>query len=697
MKYPIVLFYRFEKFNWIDHYLLEFQDKFLFTICISGERKHINNLFNYSKYNLLITFGEDDYFNEISTILPQKIINKKWIHYDKLPSFDILNDEINKKYIENVIDKRENNRPLFSVFTSTFNSYEKILRPYNSLLNQTFFDWEWIIIDDSNNDDNFIFLKEKITDLRVRIYRRAENSGCIGNVKNEAVSLCRGKYILELDHDDEIIDELLENSKNVFEKDSEIGFIYMDFINIHENGNNFKFEGILCKGYGSYYMQKYNGKWVCVYITPNVNNITLSYLICCPNHPRIWKRDVLMQLENYSEQLPICDDYELVLRTSMYTKIAKIHKMGYIQYINDNENNFSFIRNNEINRIGPQYISPLFYNKYNVHEKMKQLDAFENPIYIENHSDIWKRNNYEHKYCNLLLNIDYDKQYCIIGLESLIQNIEKIKELYINKRNDFILLDNKLPNHILCEKLDFFDFEKIKCFSLINNTVEEMTKFFHLMYLSCEHYEIIIEEKKTFTTRYDLINNYLNANDKYLEIGVEFGDTFFNINTLYKIGIDPDPKVEHDSIIIISADDFFISNIETFDVIFIDGMHQVEYVINDINNSILSISNNGIIFIDDVLPLTYEEQLKIPNNHCYENGILKYKESWTGDVWKIIYFILKNFANSIQYKIFNNENYRGVFMFKLINFFQISNRFISEINSYEYNKDFNEYKRLLFS
>ena len=69
--------------------------------------------------------------------------------------------------------------------------------------------------------------------------------------------------------------------------------------------------------------------------------------------------------------------------------------------MNDEGNNFSTIRNAEINRIGPVYISPMFYEKYGVHDKMKQLDAYENPIYITHHSDIWKRGpEYQHKRMN---------------------------------------------------------------------------------------------------------------------------------------------------------------------------------------------------------------------------------------------------------------------------------------------------------
>ena len=76
---------------------------------------------------------------------------------------------------------------------------------------------------------HFEFLREKCkNDLRIRLYCRAENSGNIGNVKNEAVSLCRGKYVLELDHDDEILPDCLFDAVEEF-KDNEVGFVYMDF------------------------------------------------------------------------------------------------------------------------------------------------------------------------------------------------------------------------------------------------------------------------------------------------------------------------------------------------------------------------------------------------------------------------------------------------------------------------------------
>jgi glycosyltransferase involved in cell wall biosynthesis len=95
--------------------------------------------------------------------------------------------------------------PEFSLFTTCYNSYDKIIRAYNSIKTQTLLDWEWVILDDSPNDEHFPFLKKALShDKRIRLYKRSENNGNIGNVKNEAVSLCRGNYLLEMDHDDEI-------------------------------------------------------------------------------------------------------------------------------------------------------------------------------------------------------------------------------------------------------------------------------------------------------------------------------------------------------------------------------------------------------------------------------------------------------------------------------------------------------------
>jgi glycosyltransferase involved in cell wall biosynthesis len=119
-------------------------------------------------------------------------------------------------------------------------------------------DWEWVVLDDSPDDAHFTFLKSVLTDKKIRLYKRSENSGNIGNVKNEAVSLCRGTYILELDHDDEIVPTLLKTAVNAFEKYPDAGFAYTECINLYENGSNYWYGDFIALGYGAYYNTKYN-------------------------------------------------------------------------------------------------------------------------------------------------------------------------------------------------------------------------------------------------------------------------------------------------------------------------------------------------------------------------------------------------------------------------------------------------------
>ena len=683
MKYPNVIFFRLKKYNNIDEFINKNQDKFDCTLNITDDDNELNKLYN-TNYHLLVTYGDNEY-DFIIKKLSQRFFSK-WIHNKDISNIEEFNNQVNTCYINNCINNRELNRPTFSIFTTCYNSYHKINRALKSILNQTLNDWEWVILDDSPDESHFDYLKKTLKDNRIRLYSKDKNSGNIGNVKNEVIGLCRGKYILELDHDDEITENLLQESVNIFEKDNEVGFIYWDFINIYENGNNFYYGNFISLGYGGYYTQKLNNKWVNVYITPNINNITTSYLVSMPNHPRIWRRNVLNKLEDYSEYLPICDDFEILLRTCINTKIVKVCDIGYIQYMNDENNNFSLIRNKEINRLGPKYISPLFFKNYKVHEKMKKISGYEDENYIKQHSQIWKRKNYKHNFMNKRLNNNYDKIYCILGHK----NINKIEKYYDNKKNDIIVLDNCLSIETLQDMLDKRGYERVKCYVLNDCNEYELIKYFKLMYKYTENYEIIINN---FSSRDNLINTIIDMNkyNSYLEIGIEDGITFQDIEIENKIGVDPSPQYKDKNVIIKTSDNFFKTNIKIFDCIFIDGMHKSQYVLRDLNNSIKFLNKDGIIIIDDILPLNKEEQNDKPLNYYYKHNILKSKCNWTGDVWKVIYELLLNYNEYIEeYTYYENNNYRGIFCLKIKEKFNIN-----KINNYSYDKDYNKYYFLL--
>ena len=724
MKFPFIIFFRHDQYSQVDKFFEKNTKGLDCSVYITNNYKKVEKLHN-ANFHLLITYGLSDaeYNDELLQVISEKMFIKR-LHLNNIPDIATFNKYVNVKFITNCALPRELLRPTFSLFTPSFNSFHKIMRVYESLKEQTLKDWEWVIMDDSPDDTHFQFLRKNFkNDNRIRFYRQSQNNGSIGNVKNETIGLCRGKYVLEMDHDDEILPDVLQDAANLFDKSPDVGFIYMDCICVYESGANQWYGDFICKGYGGYYSMKYKDKWRLVYITPNINNITLSHLTCCPNHPRIWRRDFLLELGSYCEHLHICDDYEILLRTGISAankgyKMAKIHKLGYVQYMNEGDNNFSLIRNAEINRLGPNYISPIYYQIYNIHEKMKQLDAYEDKKYIYEHSKIWLRDpaTYTNKYCNLLVNPDVNYQICIIGYDSLLYNLEHIRDLYSNEKEktdikyDFILLENKCTNEYLWSRLDYLKLDKIKCYSLIDHTNEELTNYFKVMYLSTEKYEILdigIQRPKynaeTFNNRHQVINKETKTTNTYLEIGVESGYTYTNVHfdKNNKTGVDPDPKYNDSSIIKCTSDEFFekktLHNLN-FDVIFIDGMHHAEYILKDFNNSIKVLNHNGSIFIDDIIPLNYNEQLKIPERHYYENGILKYGEEWTGDVWKLIYYLLVHYQDDLLFSYYYNINYRGVAHIKIKDIdkkIEISEDAIEEINKYEYFKDFNNYLQLL--
>ena len=113
--------------------------------------------------------------------------------------------------------------------------------------------------------------------------------------------------------------------------------------------------------------------------------------------------------------------------------------------------------------------------------------------------------------------------------------------------------------------------------------------------------------------------------NSYLEIGIDNGKIFNAIKCDSKTSVDPaNGRYQHARPTHkMTSDEFFEQNTRTFDVIFIDGMHEAEYVERDINNSIACLNDNGCIVCHDMNPETEEAQI-VPRK----------TSRWNGDCWK---------------------------------------------------------------
>lgn len=91
---------------------------------------------------------------------------------------------------------------LVSIIMPTYNSSEALQESIASILNQTYQEWELIVVDDCSGDGTVEILKEQATrDERIITVFLSENHGS-GYARNEGISRARGQYIAFLDSDD---------------------------------------------------------------------------------------------------------------------------------------------------------------------------------------------------------------------------------------------------------------------------------------------------------------------------------------------------------------------------------------------------------------------------------------------------------------------------------------------------------------
>ncbi|MBU1667540.1 glycosyltransferase [bacterium] len=112
-----------------------------------------------------------------------------------------------------------NKNPTISVVMPVYNAENYLDEAIQSILNQTYKDFEFIIINDGSTDKSLeIIEKYKNIDIRITLINR-ENRGLIASL-NEGVEKAEGKYIARMDADDISLPERFEKQIELMEKDT---------------------------------------------------------------------------------------------------------------------------------------------------------------------------------------------------------------------------------------------------------------------------------------------------------------------------------------------------------------------------------------------------------------------------------------------------------------------------------------------
>lgn len=124
-----------------------------------------------------------------------------------------------------------------SVVMPVYNSQDFLPEATESILSQTFRDFEFIIVDDCSTDNSAaIALDYQKRDARIRIYHHEQNIGIVG-ARNTGLELAQGKYIAWMDSDDVSIPERIEKQFLFMESHPEVGITSANAIMIDGKGN----------------------------------------------------------------------------------------------------------------------------------------------------------------------------------------------------------------------------------------------------------------------------------------------------------------------------------------------------------------------------------------------------------------------------------------------------------------------------
>ena len=347
-------------YNWYkegEHKLVSdvYYEENLFDDVIVYALPYTNNVLeDYSKYkpDLIISFGVD-------VNIPHYQLQEIYIGYQESLPDNILANVI---VCQTVFRSCKFNRPRFSVFTPVYQTGERIKRTYQSLVNQTWTNWEWVVVDDSPDDETYNILKEIAEkDYRVKLHKIYPLSGGnVGLAKHRAATLGDGDWLVELDHDDALTNDCLSTCNDAILKYPDAGFLYSDVCEMYDDGemkyydhdwsgnwyarpdNHFDF------GYAGHSWVNVDGKEILAHWYPDINPLTIRYNISMPDHVRMWERKKYLEIGGHNKNTPVADDLEMIIRTFLNTRMIHVKQVLYLQYNNRN----STVDNNstDINR-----------------------------------------------------------------------------------------------------------------------------------------------------------------------------------------------------------------------------------------------------------------------------------------------------------------------------------------------------------
>jgi glycosyltransferase involved in cell wall biosynthesis len=207
------------------------------------------------------------------------------------------------------------NDPKITVLMPVYNGERHLSEAIDSILVQTYRDYEFLIIDDGSNDQTLEIIK-KFNDSRIRLIQNRSNIGIIKTL-NKGIGESRGKYIARMDADDISLPERFRLQIEFLETEPQVALVGGQFSYIDNDGKIFAHEKV------------------------PLNNDTLQKQLlkkCCFSHPTVMiKTSVLKEVGGYNIKAHYAEDYELWLRIAENYQVANLKESILLYRVHPNQ------------------------------------------------------------------------------------------------------------------------------------------------------------------------------------------------------------------------------------------------------------------------------------------------------------------------------------------------------------------------
>jgi glycosyltransferase involved in cell wall biosynthesis len=216
--------------------------------------------------------------------------------------------------------------PKISIIMPVYNGEKFIKKTIDSILNQSFSDYELIIVDDGSVDDSYKII-HSYHDKRIRYFKNEKNSGIVFSL-NRALGIASAEYIARIDADDICLENRFKIQLDFLENNKNVGVCSGSICYIDADGN----EGITVR------------------MPTSADECKVKFLFGNPIiHPAsMFRRELAVKVGGYTEGMEPAEDYDFWLKLLEISEVQNVEEVLLKYRIHSS--NYSMIKRQEYNQ-----------------------------------------------------------------------------------------------------------------------------------------------------------------------------------------------------------------------------------------------------------------------------------------------------------------------------------------------------------